>query len=326
MLNVTGGVDVTGMQKPGISNAGTATISGMARVRSASKTALSNGKTGTCTISGQATFQYLGGAIGTVNNKSIYNEGRLINTSAATYLSSNNNSVLQNGTFEISSDASHSKNLCIYLYEQKFVTVTGTLNSVNYLQPKNRKAGRKVAQASYAGADGSTILNKLALTDDSKFCLRSGKTLNLQKANAALKGSGINASDLMAKDVILSEAVQVTYKSGLNADIACTMPKTQDTYWYEDVKVKASVNVNGKESMKPYIQDKAQRNIYQFLGWYDKDGVQRYDPVTDQWYDPETRKWSKEYTYSGAKGSCPDGKMGKILQHRLPWKRSDRGG
>ena len=121
------------------------------------------------------------------------------------------------------------------------------------------------------------------------------------KANAALKGSGINASDLMAKDVILSEAVQVTYKSGLNADIACTMPKTQDTYWYEDVKVKASVNVNGKESMKPYIQDKAQRNIYQFLGWYDKDGVQRYDPVTDQWYDPETRKWSKEYTYSGAK-------------------------
>ena len=79
------------------------------------------------------------------------------------------------------------------------------------------------------------------------------------------------------------------------------MPKTQDTYWYEDVKVKASVNVNGKESMKPYIQDKAQRNIYQFLGWYDKDGVQRYDPVTDQWYDPETRKWSKEYTYSGAK-------------------------
>ena len=301
VLNVTGGVDVTGMQKPGISNAGTATISGMARVRSASKTALSNGKTGTCTISGQATFQYLGGAIGTVNNKSIYNEGRLINTSAATYLSSNNNSVLQNGTFEISSDASHSKNLCIYLYEQKFVTVTGTLNSVNYLQPKNRKAGRKVAQASYAGADGSTILNKLALTDDSKFCLRSGKTLNLQKANAALKGSGINASDLMAKDVILSEAVQVTYKSGLNADIACTMPKTQDTYWYEDVKVKASVNVNGKESMKPYIQDKAQRNIYQFLGWYDKDGVQRYDPVTDQWYDPETRKWSKEYTYSGAK-------------------------
>ena len=301
VLNVTGGVDVTGMQKPGISNAGTATISGMARVRSASKTALSNGKTGTCTISGQATFQYLGGAIGTVNNKSIYNEGRLINTSAATYMSSNNNSVLQNGTFEISSDASHSKNLCIYLYEQKFVTVTGTLNSVNYLQPKNRKAGRKVAQASYAGADGSTILNKLALTDDSRFCLRSGKTLNLQKANAALKGSGINASDLTAKDVILSEAVQVTYKSGLNADIACTMPKTQDTYWYEDVKVKASVNVNGKESMKPYIQDQAQRNIYQFLGWYDKDGVQRYDPVTDQWYDPETRKWSKDYTYSGAK-------------------------
>lgn len=301
VLNVTGGVDVTGMQKPGISNAGTATISGMARVRSASKTALSNGKTGTCTISGQATFQYLGGAIGTVNNKSIYNEGRLINTSAATYMSSNNNSVLQNGTFEISSDASHSKNLCIYLYEQKFVTVTGTLNSVNYLQPKNRKAGRKVAQASYAGADGSTILHKLALTDESRFCLRSGKTLNLQKANAALKGSGINASDLTAKDVILSEAVQVTYKSGLNADIACTMPKTQDTYWYEDVKVKASVNVNGKESMKPYIQDKAQRNIYQFLGWYDKDGVQRYDPVTDQWYDPETRRWSKDYTYSGAK-------------------------
>ena len=100
-----------------------------------------------------------------INNKSIYNEGRLINTSAATYKSSNNNSVLQNGTFEISSDASHSKNLCIYLYEQKFVTVTGTLNSVNYLQPKNRKAGRKVAQASYAGADGSTILNKLALTE-----------------------------------------------------------------------------------------------------------------------------------------------------------------
>lgn len=301
VLNVTGGVDVTGMQKPGISNAGTATISGTARVRSASKTALSNGKTGTCTISGQATFQYLSGAIGTVKNKSIYNEGRLINTSAATYMSSNNNSVLQNGTFEISSDASHSKNLCIYLYEQKFVTVTGTLNSVNYLQPKNRKAGRKVAQASYAGADGSTILNKLALTDESKFCLRSGKTLNLQKANAALKGSGINASDLTAKDVILSEAVQVTYKSGLNADIACTMPETQDTYWYEDVKVKASVNVNGKESMKPYIQDKAQRNIYQFLGWYDKDGVQRYDPVTDQWYDPETKKWSKDYTYSGAK-------------------------
>lgn len=254
VLNVTGGVDVTGMQKPGISNAGTATISGMARVRSASKTALSNGKTGTCTISGKAKFQYLGGAIGTVNNKSIYNEGRLINTSAATYLSSNNNSVLQNGTFEISSTANHPKDLCIYLYEQKFVTVTGTLNSVNYLQPKNRKAGRKVAQASYAGADGSTILNKLALTDESRFCLRSGKTLNLQKANAALKGSGINASDLTAKDVILSEAVQVTYKSGLNADIACTMPKTQDTYWYEDVKVKASVNVNGKESMKPYIQ------------------------------------------------------------------------
>lgn len=301
VLNVTGGVDVTGMQKPGISNAGTATISGMARVRSASKTALSNGKTGTCTISGKAKFQYLGGAIGTVNNKSIYNEGRLINTSAATYLSSNNNSVLQNGTFEISSTANHPKDLCIYLYEQKFVTVTGTLNSVNYLQPKNRKAGRKVAQASYAGADGSTILNKLALTDESRFCLRSGKTLNLQKANAALKGSGINASDLTAKDVILSEAVQVTYKSGLNADIACTMPKTQDTYWYEDVKVKASVNVNGKESMKPYIQDKAQRNIYQFLGWYDKNGVQRYDPVTDQWYDPETRKWSKDYTYSGAK-------------------------
>lgn len=194
VLNVTGGVDVTGMQKPGISNAGTATISGMARVRSASKTALSNGKTGTCTISGQAKFQYTDGKIATVNNKSIYNEGRLINTSAATYLSSNNNSVLQNGTFEISSDASHSKNLCIYLYEQKFVTVTGTLNSVNYLQPKNRKAGRKVAQASYAGADGSTILNKLALTDDSRFCLRSGKTLNLGKANAALKGSGINAS------------------------------------------------------------------------------------------------------------------------------------
>ena len=301
VLNVTGGVDVTGMQKPGISNAGTATISGTARVRSASKTALSNGKTGTCTISGQATFQYLGGAIGTVNNKSIYNEGRLINTSAATYLSSNNNSVLQNGTFEISSDASHSKNLCIYLYEQKFVTVTGTLNSVNYLQPKNRKAGRKVAQASYAGADGSTILNKLALTDESRFCLRSGKTLNLQKANAALKGSGINASDLTAKDVILSEAVQITYKSGLNADLACTMPKTQNTYWYENVKVKASVNVNGKESMKPYIQDQAQRNIYQFLGWYDEDGVQRYNPVTDRWYDPETKNWSKEYTYSGAK-------------------------
>ena len=79
------------------------------------------------------------------------------------------------------------------------------------------------------------------------------------------------------------------------------MPKTQDTYWYEDVKVKASVNVNGKESMKPYIQDQAQRNIYQFLGWYDKNGVQRYDPVTDQWYDPETRRWSKEYTYCGAK-------------------------
>lgn len=301
VLNVTGGVDVTGMQKPGISNAGTATISGMARVRSASKTALSNGKTGTCTISGKAKFQYLGGAIGTVNNKSIYNEGRLINTSAATYLSSNNNSVLQNGTFEISSAASHPKDLCIYLYEQRFVTVTGTLTSVNYLQPKNRKAGRKVAQASYAGADGSTILNKLALTDDSRFCLRSGKTLNLQKANAALKGSGINASDLTAKDVILSKTVQITYKSGLNADIACTMPKTQDTYWYEDVKVKASVNVNGKESMKPYIQDKAQRNIYQFLGWYDKNGVQRYDPVTDQWYDPETRRWSKEYTYCGAK-------------------------
>ncbi len=69
-----------------------------------------------------------------------------------------------------------------------------------------------MAQASYAGADGSTILNKLALTDDSRFCLRSGKTLNLQKANAALKGSGINASDLTAKDVILSEAVQITYK------------------------------------------------------------------------------------------------------------------
>lgn len=301
VLNVTGGVGVTGMQKPGISNAGTATISGTARVRSASKTALSNGKTGTCTISGQATFQYLGGAIGTVKNKSIYNEGRLINTSRATYKSSNNNSVLQNGTFEISSAANHPKDLCIYLYEQRFVTVTGALNSVNYLQPKNRKAGRKVAQASYAGADGSTILNKLALTDDSRFCLRSGKTLNLGKANAALKGSGINASDLTAKDVILSENVKITYKSGLNADLACTMPKTQDTYWYEDVKVKASVNVNGKESMKPYIQDKAQRNIYQFLGWYDKDGVQRYDPVTDQWYDPETRRWSKDYTYSGAK-------------------------
>lgn len=301
VLNVTGGVGVTGMQKPGISNAGTATISGTARVRSASKTALSNGKTGTCTISGQATFQYLGGAIGTVKNKSIYNEGRLINTSRATYKSSNNNSVLQNGTFEISSAANHPKDLCIYLYEQRFVTVTGALNSVNYLQPKNRKAGRKVAQASYAGADGSTILNKLALTDDSRFCLRSGKTLNLGKANAALKGSGINASDLTAKDVILSENVKITYKSGLNADLACTMPKTQDTYWYEDVKVKASVNVNGKESMKPYIQDQAQRNIYQFLGWYDKDGVQRYDPVTDQWYDPETRRWSKEYTYCGAK-------------------------
>lgn len=301
ILNVTGSVDITGIRKSGISNAGTATISGTARVRSDRQTALSNGKTGTCTISGSATFQYMDKDISTINNKSIYNEGRLINTSAATYLSSNNNSVLQNGTFEISSAANHPKDLCIYLYEQRFVTVTGALNSVNYLQPKNRKAGRKVAQASYAGADGSTILNKLALTDESKFCLRSGKTLNLQKANAALKGSGINASDLTAKDVILSKTVQVTYKSGLNADIACTMPKTQDTYWYEDVKVKASVNINGKESMKPYIQDKAQRNIYQFLGWYDKNGVQRYDPVTDQWYDPETRKWSKDYTYSGAK-------------------------
>lgn len=301
VLNVTGGVDVTGMQKPGIRNAGTATISGKAEIRSASKTALSNGKTGTCTISGKAKFQYTDDEITAINNKSIYNEGRLINTSAATYKSSNNNSVLQNGTFEISSDASHSKNLCIYLYEQKFVTVTGTLNSVNYLQPKNRKAGRKVAQASYAGADGSTILNKLALTDDSRFCLRSGKTLNLQKANTALKGSGINASDLTAKDVILSEAVQITYKSGLNADLACTMPKTQNTYWYENVKVKASVNVNGTESMKPYIQDQAQRNIYQFLGWYDEDGVQRYNPVTDRWYEPETRRWSKEYTYCGAK-------------------------
>lgn len=301
ILNVTGSVDITGIRKSGISNAGTATISGTARVRSDRQTALSNGKTGTCTISGSATFQYMDKDISTINNKSIYNEGCLINTSEATYMSSNNNSVLQNGTFEISSAANHPKDLCIYLYEQRFVTVTGALNSVNYLQPKNRKAGRKVAQASYAGADGSTILNKLALTDDSKFCLRSGKTVNLKKANAALKGSGINASDLTAKDVILSEAVQVTYKSGLNADIACIMPKTQDTYWYEDVKVKASVNVNGKESMKPYIQDKAQRNIYQFLGWYDKDGVQRYDPVTDQWYDPETKKWSKDYTYSGAK-------------------------
>ena len=53
--------------------------------------------------------------------------------------------------------------------------------------------------------------------------------------------------------------------------------------------------------MKPYIQDQAQRNIYQFLGWYDEDGVQRYDPVTDRWYEPETRRWSKEYTYCGAK-------------------------
>lgn len=49
----------------------------------------------------------------------------------------------------------------------------------------------------------------------------------------------------------------------------------------KNVKVKASVNVNGTESMKPYIQDQAQRNIYQFLGWYDEDGVQRYNPVTD---------------------------------------------
>lgn len=53
--------------------------------------------------------------------------------------------------------------------------------------------------------------------------------------------------------------------------------------------------------MKPYIQDQAQRNIYQFLGWYDEDGVQRYNPVTDRWYEPETRRWSKEYTYCGAK-------------------------
>ena len=293
-LYISGPVKIASIKSNGINNQGTSVISGTASINSEEQAALNNGINGTCTISGKATFQ-------SVKEKSIYNKGRLINTSAATYQSVDSRSVLQNGTFEISSDASHSKNLCIYLYEQKFVTVTGALNSVNYLQPKNRKAGRKVAQASYAGADGSTILNKLALTDDSRFCLRSGKTVNLQKANAALKGSGINASDLTAKDVILSEAVHVTYKSGLNADIACTMPETQDTYWYEDVKVKASVNVNGKESMKPYIQDKAQRNIYQFLGWYDGDSVQRYDPVTDQWYDPETRKWSKDYTYSGAK-------------------------
>lgn len=293
-LYISGPVKIASIKSNGINNQGTSVISGTASINSEEQAALNNGINGTCTISGKATFQ-------SVKEKSIYNKGRLINTSAATYQSVDSRSVLQNGTFEISSAANHPKDLCIYLYEQRFVTVTGALNSVNYLQPKNRKAGRKVAQASYAGADGSTILHKLALTDESKFCLRSGKTLNLQKANAALKGSRINASDLTAKDVILSEAVQVTYKSGLNADIACTMPKTQDTYWYEDVKVKASVNVNGKESMKPYIQDKAQRNIYQFLGWYDKNGVQRYDPVTDQWYDPETRKWSKDYTYSGAK-------------------------
>ena len=38
---------------------------------------------------------------------------------------------------------------------------------------------------------------------------------------------------------------------------------------------KMCIRDSGKESMKPYIQDKAQRNIYQFLGWYDKNGVQR---------------------------------------------------
>ena len=132
------------------------------------------------------------------------------------------------GTVELSGSALIDSDNDVYLVNGAYITVTGALSNskVATITPNSYSAGRKVAQASYSGANATAILSKFALTPSGSYTLRASDKLN----------DSVYSSD---NDVIISAPYTITYNKNLSDNVS-GLPNPTTVYWNEDYAVSSA--------------------------------------------------------------------------------------
>lgn len=277
MMDVSGNLSVEGSQI-GLDNKGTAYLRSYGSIKSSGACAVQN--VGNAVISGSPEIKSdaawsvynlgmmeVSGQPKILGVNPVLNRGTFKNNSQIRYeveagVAGDTAIRHEAGVLNIAGNSSQDASHDIFLNPMQYATIYGALSSRNILAPSEYELGRKVAEVTYRENSHTVAENSLGLKDTSTgFVLCGCSKINLTEANKKVRG-GLNGAALKANDVILSKKYNVTYNSGLPDEINCTMPENRTVYWCEDVTLGG----------KPQISDKANRYVYQFLGWYDEDG------------------------------------------------------
>lgn len=274
MMDVSGNLSVEGSQI-GLDNTGTAYLRSYGSIKSSGACAVQN--VGNAVISGSPEIKSdaawsvynlgmmeVSGQPTILGKRPVLNRGTFTNSSKINYGNVEGDTAIRHeaGVLNIAGNSSQDASHDIFLNPMQYATIYGALSRRNILAPSEYELGRKVAEVTYVENSHTVAENSLGLKDTSTgFVLCGCSKINLTEANKKVRG-GLNGAALKANDVILSKKYNVTYNSGLPDEINCTMPENRTVYWCEDVTLGG----------KPQISDKANRYVYQFLGWYDEDG------------------------------------------------------
>lgn len=274
MMDVSGNLSVEGSQI-GLDNTGTAYLRSYGSIKSSGACAVQN--VGNAVISGSPEIKSdaawsvynlgmmeVSGQPTILGKRPVLNRGTFTNSSKINYGNVEGDTAIRHeaGVLNIAGNSSQDASHDIFLNPMQYATIYGALSRRNILAPSEYELGRKVAEVTYVENSHTVAENSLELKDTSTgFVLCGCSKINLTEANKKVRG-GLNGAALKANDVILSKKYNVTYNSGLPDEINCTMPENRTVYWCEDVALGG----------KPQISDKANRYVYQFLGWYDEDG------------------------------------------------------
>ena len=277
MMDVSGNLSVEGSQI-GLDNKGTAYLRSYGSIKSSGACAVQN--VGNAVISGSPEIKSdaawsvynlgmmeVSGQPKILGVNPVLNRGTFKNNSQIRYeveagVAGDTAIRHEAGVLNIAGNSSQDASHDIFLNPMQYATIYGALSSRNILAPSEYELGRKVAEVTYRENSHTVAENSLGLKDTSTgFVLCGCSKINLTEANKKVR-RGLNGTALKANDVILSKKYNVTYNSGLPDEINCTMPENRTVYWCEDLTLGG----------KPQISDKANRYVYQFLGWYDEDG------------------------------------------------------
>ena len=137
--------------------------------------------------------------------------------------------VYQNGVFQMSGAALVEEGNDVYLPSEKYIEVTGSLQSVltARVTPDQYKNGRMTVKMSYGNRLGSTVWNHFCLTPQGGYCLRPGDYQDRR-------------SGTLKEAVVVSSKYTIQYDKNTKAQVE-NMPESSVKYWYEKARVSEQV-------------------------------------------------------------------------------------